>query len=365
MRKLIYTLSLICSIIGLIAIIIFPVYKFDKNLVESNNVECVGQLDFDSIYDNYNSLGKEEKKAVQASFEKAKTLTKALMDEDKDKLFSVIDYEIINDVYKAFVSKPGDLTAESTQSEKDVYVKLLKDTYGEEAYNTKKNEELQAEIDNFNKLISEQFAEDAIYNDGTATVIDELFLLYFGQDSDLVKETSSTIREKGIKLSNMITSIKNTWTLEKNLFSQEEYASLSITQKIKAVYKDPNFYNPFPIIGLAAIYLAILIGLICNIFRSLGGIRGKRRPKMFIKSLLLCGICVLLFMAGELIPQDYILKFHDREFQRLLEFFVYGEVDLGILIPMGAFAVSTIVGLLGVCCRFGKRRSRDRDRDEY
>lgn len=372
MRKFLFFILMLCSIVGLVSFIIFPVYKYDSDQITKNNTEYVLALsgvDLKEYYNTYDSLPSKDKKIVKEEVKQLKTRVYAIRNKDYDTLYECIDYIVINDIYKekygkdAFeLDEKGNLIKPSDDSKKSIE-QALTDALGEEQFNVKKKEYLDKTINEFNELVNQDKYKQTIIDDGKLRVNDELFNIFFNMDNDLMDITTKEINEKGLFLVQITRGITVGFKIDKAVWQKPIYKDVNFFQHVSRVFADPDFYNPFPLLLLIFLYLYLVISLLSLIFKSIKGLRGRKRPKLFFFSIINFAICCLLLFAKDFIPLAYVNKFHYLEYQRLLDWVMYGKAELAIYIVTGVFGFTFLLSIIQIFLHFGRRRKEARQED--
>ena len=372
MRKFFFFVLMLFSVVGIVSFVLFPVYKYDNDQITKYNTEYVLALsgvDLKDFYNTYDSLSSDEKKQVKAQVKDLKTKVYAIRTKDYETLYSSIDYIVINDIYKEQYSKDafsrdenGELIKPSEET-KNAIVKALTDALGEEEFNTKKQENLDKFINDFNSKIDDGKYKDTIIEDGKLKVSDDLFLIFSGMDKDLIETTTKEINEKGLFIIQIFRGLEIGFKIDHQVWQKEAYKGMNLFQKTSAVFKDEEFYNPFPLLLLIFIYFYLIISLLCMFFKAIKGLRGKKRPKLFIFSIINFALCCLLIFAKDILPLSYINSYHGFEYQRLLDFIMFGKAEIAIYIVGVIFGFTFILSIMQLFFKFGKHRKVAKDEE--
>ena len=372
LKKLLYTVMFLVSAIALLLMFITPIYKFDEDKINQNNTEMIATI-IDptlAIYRNkadFSKMDKDSQEEFKKNFKTYNEFALAIIEEDTEKFYQVNKYEVLNKIYEAQIGGTGPLSAQSTPEEMAIVEKMLVDTLGENEFESERLIEVYAELSSYKsniyKIVKESTGlttndevKEYLTNNAIQWVADEFLLAYFGHDYELMELTTLDFRNKGIYLKHFVSAWKNAWIIDKAVWNQENYASLGLIDKVKAVTKDSNFYNPFPLFCISVVLVVIVGGLIGLMFKGLQGAKGRKYPRAFINSIGNGVITFGLLTFVTLISQDYYLSYHYTEYSRILNLFMYGNFTFAVVASLFAFACGVVVSFLGRFCRWGKRQ---------
>ena len=372
LKKLLYTVMFLVSAIALVLMFITPIYKFDEDKINQNNTEMIATI-IDptlAIYRNkadFSKMDKDSQEEFKKNFKTYNEFALAIIEEDTEKFYQVNKYEVLNKIYEAQIGGTGPLSAQSTPEEMAIVEKMLVDTLGENEFESERLIEVYAELSSYKsniyKIVKESTGlttndevKEYLTNNAIQWVADEFLLAYFGHDYELMELTTLDFRNKGIYLKHFVSAWKNAWIINKAVWNQETYASLGLIDKVKAVTKDSNFYNPFPLFCISVVLVVIVGGLIGLMFKGLQGAKGRKYPRGFINSIGNGVITFGLLTFVTLISQDYYLSYHYTEYSRILNLFMYGNFTFAVVASLFAFACGVVVSFLGRFCRWGKRQ---------
>ncbi len=371
-KKILYTFLLFISTGALILMFLTPIYKFNDEKISEYNIEMIATIVDPTLalYRNkadFKSMSKESQEEYKENFKLYNEFALAIIEEDIDKFYEVNKYEVLNNIYKTQLESDGPLNANSTNEEMEIVEKMLIDYLGANQFDSEKKIELYKELSSYKaeiysliksstNLTKNEDVDDFLINNAINWVADEFLLTFFGYDDELKSITINDYREDGIYLKNFVTAWKNAWAINASIWKDEAYSGLGVFEKIKAVTNDYRFYNPFPLLLISSILLAIVAGLIGLIFKSLQGARGIKYPKAFINSTINGGLTFLLIIASSFISMDYYLSFHYTEYSRLLNLLMYGDFTITLYVVLLAFATGVVVSFLGRFCRWNKTK---------
>lgn len=372
LKKLLYTVMFLVSAIALVLMFITPIYKFDEDKINQNNTEMIATI-IDptlAIYRNkadFSKMDKDSQEEFKKNFKTYNEFALAIIEEDTEKFYQVNKYEVLNKIYEAQIGGTGPLSAQSTPEEMAIVEKMLVDTLGENEFESERLIEVYAELSSYKsniyKIVKESTGlttndevKEYLTNNAIQWVADEFLLAYFGHDYELMELTTLDFRNKGIYLKHFVSAWKNAWIINKAVWNQENYVSLGLIDKVKAVTKDSNFYNPFPLFCISVVLVVIVGGLIGLMFKGLQGAKGRKYPRAFINSIGNGAITFGLLTFVTLISQDYYLSYHYTEYSRILNLFMYGNFTFAVVASLFAFACGVVVSFLGRFCRWGKRQ---------
>lgn len=360
MRNIVYGLMLILGICGIASFFLFPLYSFDNELIKRNNVDLSGsRLIEESIRTTSNKKEKEELKRV---YKNSNIMFYAILNEDADLYYEVCEFNVLNKLYEEETGNPSTLNASSKPEDiKNVREQLISDLTLD-VFNQKIKDTAKAIVQEEKSAIMLAYPGNAydleVIANSDELVLDSLFMLTYGSglsESDKY-EFYDYKHKKGFYLTDLITSYKNVFKSYKDLWNSEEYAGLGGVSKLKSILKDSKFYNPLPLLTYSLIILIIFIGSISYVFLGIKGIRGKKYPHSFIRSIVFGALCFLLFFVNTILPLKYYLSYHYVGFSSLYKFLMYGEVGFAILINFGIFCVGLLISIIGRFCPFGIRR---------
>ncbi len=377
MKKLLYFTMFIVGIISAIAVIFLPIYKFDTEKVKQNNTELIAQImepSFLPAYRNnltHSGLSKEAQEEYKNNYYIYNNLAYSIINNDGNRFYQYNDYEVLNAIYKEVTTKDGTLTHESSDEEVKVIEKVLIDLKGEEEFNNLKTKEIEKELkyykeriyqrvkDSYEDITSIDQVEAFLAKSSIGHVCDEFFLLYLGSDQEMIDTTLEDVMEKGISFKHILKTFTNAIEIDKAVWNKYSAQDLSFLDKCKNVLADDEFYNPLPLLGLGIVILVIFITSLTMIFNGLKGIRGRKYPHTFIRSIIIGGICLGLLMLKQFIPHDYFLKYHYTEYSRLLSLFFYGSFDIAVIIALLANLLTIGISVIGRFCSWKKRKHED------
>ena len=104
-KKLLYTIMFILSILSLILLLFTPIYKFDDEKVAKYNTEIYATI-LDptlTIYREKVELSKMDDASKEEYLKKYKLLNEfalAIIEEDEEKFYKANRYEVLNAIYK-------------------------------------------------------------------------------------------------------------------------------------------------------------------------------------------------------------------------------------------------------------------------
>lgn len=390
MKKILYFLMLIIGIVGIVSIFFFPIYKFDETKIIKNNTE-IYLIEAFPGYTAYRkssslkNLSKEEQEIYKQTFEKGNKLIYAVNNNDLTTYYSLKEYEILNNIYENNIGPLLDkdseklglkvLTEDSSQEAIEERINVIVSSIGEERYlevkktETEKSlhttyEEMRKGLETIVKAAGYESLDEYVYNMGIMDVSNNLLNVYYGLNAELAGDAFKEVKSKGITLLTLTNSIKVAYLIDKDVWNKSAYNDLNFFKKLKAMTLDADFYNPLPLLGLSLIYFLLTIGLLGLVFKGIKGMRGRRYPHSFIKSLFNLALCLFLILAGRIIPNSYVFKYHTIEYSNLLYMFRYGSVSLMVYIFCLIYLVSTVISVIGRFFKWGKKRKRNLDIDE-
>lgn len=372
LKKLLYTILFFVSTIALVLMFLTPIYKFDDEKISQNNTEMIATI-IDptlAIYRNkadFSKMDKDSQEEYKKNFKIYNEFALAIIEEDTEKFYEVNKYEVLNKIYEVQIGGTGPLNASSTNEEMAIVEKMLIDSLGANEFESEKLIEVYSQLSSYKSQIykvvkestglsSNDEVDEYLTNNAIQWVADEFLLAYFGHDYELMKLTTADFRTKGVYLKHFVSAWKNAWTIDKAVWQQETYKDLGLIDKVKAVTKDQNFYNPFPLFCISIVLFVIVGGLIGLIFKGLQGARGIKYPHAFINSIGNGVITFGLIVFNTLISTDYYLSYHYTEYSRILNFFRYGNFTFTVYVALLAFLCGVVVSFLGRFCRWGKRK---------
>lgn len=366
----------IVGIISVLAVITMPIYKFDAELVKQHNTELFAQIMEPTFLPAYRNnltnsgLSKESQEEYKTNYYIYNNLAYSIINNDSERFYEYNDYEVLNAIYKAVTGVEGTLTHTSTDEEVKLIEKVLTDLKGEEEFKTLKEAEIEKELnyykgqiyqrvkDSNEEITSIDQVEPFLTSAAISHVCDELFLLYLGCDQELINMTLEDVSKDGIYLKHLLTSFSNALEVDKAVWNKYSNQDLTFINKCKSVVADDEFYNPLPLIGLGIVILIIFIHSIILIFNGIKGIKGRKYPHTFIKSIVVGAICLALLMLHNYLPLDYFLKYHYTEYSRLLSLFFYGNFDAAIIIVLLANVITIGISIIGRFCSWKRKKMK-------
>lgn len=377
MKKILYLLLLIVALISTITIVTTPIYKFDVEQVKKYNSELVAQIMEPTFLPSYRNnlknsgLSNDSQEEYKHNYYIYNNLAYAIINSDAERFYQFNDYEVLNAIYKTVTGKDGTLTNTSTDEEVKLIEKVLVDLKGEEEINELKTKEIEKELvyykeqiyqrvkDSNDDITSIDQVEDYITDAAISHVLDELFLLYLGYDQDLIDMTLADVKKDGIYLKNILTTFSNAFTVDKAVWNKYSSQDISFVNKLKSTVADDEFYNPFPILLLGLIIFIVFLHSVILIFSGIKGLRGRKYPHTFIKSIIVGLLCLGLLVLKNYISLDYFLKYHSTEYSRLISLFFFGNFDVAVIIALGANVVTVGISILGRLCRWKKKKTEN------
>lgn len=385
MKKILYFLMIVLSLVGIAALLLLPFYKFDKDKIVQYNTDYYATLvsaDCETYRnsENYNALKDSEKKEFKAQYKAYNIVTYAVMNDDEESYYNQQKIVIIDKMYRAKhpeVTVLSDLCTRDSEGNlvtSDEAIasaeKTVKVDMGENFEEVKNatvkaemlvlKESIYAEIKTSYGVLTDEEANEMIAREGVSAICNDLFNMYssyttdFGTiDYELVELTVDDVLENGLKATTFISSWKNIFNSYKALWQSETYASLSGVKKVNAIRKDPNFYNPIALLILSAIFIVLLLNLLLFFFKGIKGFIGKKYPSTFIKSIIDCAICAFLVFAIKIVELDFLLDYHNLEFTRFLQLFFFGSYSVSMYICLAIFAIFVLISILGRFTKWG------------
>jgi hypothetical protein len=224
-KKLLYTIMFILSILSIILLLFTPIYKFDDDKVAKYNTEIYATI-LDptlTIYREKVDLNKMDDASKDEYLKNYKLLNEfalAIIEEDEEKFYNANRYEVLNAIYKDAIGAEGPLDPTSSNEKMDTVESTLIDLLGVSAFESELIIEVQKEIRYYKKSIYDLVKESAnlktdkevenfLINSAIQHIGDEFLLLFFGYDYELIDMTVEELREKGIYFRHLITANKN------------------------------------------------------------------------------------------------------------------------------------------------------------
>lgn len=377
MKKLLYGILFVASILCIVLAFFLPVYKFEDNKIDKNYQEyaiMISDSSFESLRANstYNQLSAAEKKAYKKSYYAMMNAMQAVINNDEKEYYNAFKYLILNYIYtELHPSAEEPLSASSTKDEIATVEKMIKVECEDNniSFNDRKNYyvnvELKSNQETIYKAILDAYSEDYstmttdemkdaaikhVREDNKYLVLNDYFLLFVDSDTELTLLTIDDINKNGLKLTSLFTTWKYAIQIDKQVLAKPEYANMDILEKIKAVQVDDDFYNPLPLLLLSFIFFMIELSFLLMIFKSIKGMRGINKPRTFINCIVHSAICIALIIAPPLIPTSFMNSYHSVEMTRLLDLFRFGNFS----ILMYIYAIVFLYGIVVSClCVFG------------
>ena len=376
MRKIIYILALIISILGIVSMFFIPIFKLSDDKI-SGNYEEYAALISDSTYhtatldSSCSSLNKEAKKKLSDSLIEYRTYVHSVIVNDEKYYGEYVKVDIINLIYQeTYSTTDRPLSNSSTADEikhieDDLITKLGENNYQELKIN-KTKEDLKNKRSELFKLIldtngvdsstlnEEELAKEAerLSINGTKyLLLDDFFLYFVLEHSDLyidlmVEEATN----KGITVSKIFsTTIANMKKINKAVF-EAKGENISIFERLTKEVKNEEdlLYNPLPILFIVGLMILVIIIFIRFIFAGIKGIKGHKRPNTLISSILLLAISLFLKLGYLFINQNTYYAYHSSKVYELLEVirFTDSPLSLVLLIISIVLFILTIIGSL-------------------
>lgn len=385
MKKILYFLMMALSIVGILALLFLPFYKFEKDKIVQYNTDYYATLvNADcATYrnkENYNSLSEKDQKGFKAEYKAFNIVTYAVMNDDEEIYYEQQKIAIVDKMYREKhpdVINLADLCTRDSEGHlvtSDEAIasaeKTVKVDMGE-AFDEQKSLTVKAEMatlkasiyteikTNYGVLTDEQ-AEEMIAREGVSAICNNLFYMYYDCVSDLgtldvgmVEDIIDGVLENGLKATTFISSWKGIIESYKALWNSESYSSLSGLKKINAIRKDPKFYNPLALVILSAIFVVLLFNLVLFFFKGIKGVIGKKYPSTFLKSIIDCAICAFLVFAIKIVELKFLFEYHDVEFTRFMQLFFFGSYSTSMYICMAIFGLFVIISIIGRFTKWG------------
>lgn len=372
-KKLLYTIMFTISTLALVLMLFAPIYKFNDEKITQNNTEMLAVIYEPYLVEyrntaDFNTLSQASKEEYKRNFKIFNELALAIIDEDPEKYYKVNKYSVLNEIYVNQIGGEAPLEPLSTDAEISLVEKTLIDVLGANEFESERLIETYSQLNADRATIYKRIKESTglktneevnefLINNAINWVVDEFLLAYFGYDYELIELSTADFRQKGVYLKHIIKALKNAWIIDKGVWSQEIYKDLGFIDKVKAVTKDQNFYNPLPLLLFSTLIIVIIIGLIGLVFKGLQGARGIKYPHAFINSIVNGAIVFGLLIISSLITTDYCLSFHITEYSRLLNLLKFGEFSVVMYLAMFAFACGIVISFLGRFCIWGQKKN--------
>ena len=391
MKKILYLVLTIVSIMGIVLSFFMPIFKFNDDKISKNDEQYIALMTSNeyrtlALDVNYNQLEKDGK--TKANEYISETLTKyhSLINADKIGYYDKYAYKILNMIYQEKHPGSSPLNEESSaDAVKSIEIVII-DDIGESAFKDKKDtyvdQEINKDIEKMYKdfLISLGFdtstmSSDEIISNGKeyaiigtkGLILDDLFLISIDlpdYDEELINEIIKDTTTKGMMLTQLFNTFKYGYQIDKAVFNKEEYKDLSFFKKLGAVRNDDNYYNPLPIILYSLVFLVIIINLLILFFNGLKGIKGKKRPKTFFKSTVMSILTIGLLLSSTLIPEKIYMSHHSENMTRLLDLLRCTDFTLLLYIYIGIFLYSLVLGIISIFFKFGKIKDKSKDKNK-
>ena len=391
MKKILYLVLTIVSIMGIVLSFFMPIFKFNDDKISKNDEQYIALMTSNeyrtlALDVNYNQLEKDGK--TKANEYISETLTKyhSLINSDKNGYYDKYAYKILNMIYQEKHPDSSPLNEESSaDAVKSIEIVII-DDIGETAFKDKKDTYVDQEINKdiekmYNDfLISLGFdtstmSSDEIISNGKeyaiigtkGLILDDLFLISTDlpdYDEELINEIIKDTTTKGMMLTQLFNTFKYGYQIDKAVFNKEEYKELSFFKKLGAVRNDENYYNPLPIILYSLVFLVIIINLLILFFNGLKGIKGKKRPKTFFKSTIMSILTIGLLLSSTLIPEKVYMSHHSENMTRLLDLLRCTDFTLLLYIYIGIFLYSLVLGIISIFFKFGKIKDKSKDKNK-
>lgn len=372
MKKFIYFILFVASVLTIISLFVFPVYKFDDDLIKKNNINVGSQAEtVDTKIKN--EKDKKVQQQYKDSYFQLNQLIYSYINEDKDLFYETYKYKVVDYIYFELTGTNSGLTNESKKEQIESVEKTLKDTNKDTFDNVKTQAINTLFEDGQNEYINQLMAiatsrgytdpNEYTIVDGKEEIIFSLLNLNYGLDSELKNVVFEDASTKGIYLKDIVKSIGNLFKSYKELWNSSLYEGQELMDKVAGIIDSFKIYNPFPLLLLAFIYFVIVLSVVITLFSSLKGLIGKNYPHTVFRSIFIGGICVLLLLAYSLLPTTFYLSYHNVEFFYLLEYLMFGKASIAMLATTGLFVLGLLFGVIGRFCKWGKRRRRNYDRD--
>ena len=391
MKKILYLVLTIVSIMGIVLSFFMPIFKFNDDKISKNDEQYIALMTSNeyrtlALDVNYNQLEKDGK--TKANEYISETLTKyhSLINADKNGYYDKYAYKILNMIYQEKHPGSSPLNEESSaDAVKSIEIVII-DDIGESAFKDKKDtyvdQEINKDIEKMYKdfLISLGFdtstmSSDEIISNGKeyaiigtkGLILDDLFLISIDlpdYDEELINEIIKDTTTKGMMLTQLFNTFKYGYQIDKAVFNKEEYKDLSFFKKLGAVRNDDNYYNPLPIILYSLVFLVIIINLLILFFNGLKGIKGKKRPKTFFKSTVMSILTIGLLLSSTLIPEKIYMSHHSENMTRLLDLLRCTDFTLLLYIYIGIFLYSLVLGIISIFFKFGKIKDKSKDKNK-
>ncbi len=387
MRKFLYSLMLICGIIGILSLLYFPIFKFNDEKIKTNYDEYA-LLTTDNNYYTlkqdalFNQMDKDKQKEARTYAKLSLTEMHAIITADKTTLYNIYDYQVLNTIYlERHPSATPKLNKDSSKDAKDLMESIIIEDMGKDNFLEKKELHLSSTLNSLEKKLYCDILDANSVNYDSATdeeiknaaisiavreskdmILDDLFLQYTGVDSVSRSEIAEDIDKNGFKALSLIDTYKKVILIDKAVWNQEEYKDLSFFKKIKAVQQNPNFYNPLPLLIISLGLLFLLLTSIRYIFKGLKGIRGRKYPRAFISSLLMAALSLLIILMSVLIKDSFYLRYHSSAFTRLYDLIRMADFGLLFYIYAIIFIYGTFVSIIGRFFKYGKKLEPKEDK---
>lgn len=207
---------------------------------------------------------------------------------------------------------------------------ILLDTDLNKSYEEKKNEAINEII--YNTAISLQ-----MYNKTTQVVFDEDGnMISSGSSNELIMYDVYRLKEKGIKFSNILTSIKNQIDWNSSLKSTLKHLNndMSLYQQLKA--------NPLILIFIASL---ILIAIICSIILIIQSIKAinEKTTNYLITSIIGTASTLLIIISKFIFKTNLGLEQISKAKEFSLLFSMNTTSSISLMFVFFAFAISIIL----------------------
>ena len=391
MKKILYLVLTIVSIMGIVLSFFMPIFKFNDDKISKNDEQYIALMTSNeyrtlALDVNYNQLEKDGKTKANEYINETLTKYHSLINADKNGYYDKYAYKILNMIYQEKHPGSSPLNEESSaDAVKSIEIVII-DDIGESAFKDKKDnyvdQEINKDIEKMYKdfLISLGFDTSTMNSDeiksigkehaiiGTkGLILDDLFLISTDlpdYDEELINEIIKDTTTKGMMLTQLFNTFKYGYQIDKAVFNKEEYKDLSFFKKLGAVRNDENYYNPLPIILYSLVFLVIIINLLILFFNGLKGIKGKKRPKTFFKSTVMSILTIGLLLSSTLIPEKIYMSHHSENMTRLLDLLRCTDFTLLLYIYIGIFLYSLVLGIISIFFKFGKIKDKSKDKNK-
>ena len=391
MKKILYLVLTIVSIMGIVLSFFMPIFKFNDDKISKNDEQYIALMTSNeyrtlALDVNYNQLEKDGKTKANEYINETLTKYHSLINADKNGYYDKYAYKILNMIYQEKHPGSSPLNEESSaDAVKSIEIVII-DDIGESAFKDKKDnyvdQEINKDIEKMYKdfLISLGFDTSTMNSDeiksigkehaiiGTkGLILDDLFLISTDlpdYDEELINEIIKDTTTKGMMLTQLFNTFKYGYQIDKAVFNKEEYKDLSFFKKLGAVRNDENYYNPLPIILYSLVFLVIIINLLILFFNGLKGIKGKKRPKTFFKSTVMSILTIGLLLSSTLIPEKIYMSHHSENMTRLLDLLRCTDFTLLLYIYIGIFLYSLVLGIISIFFKFGKIKDKSKNKNK-